>query len=265
MPAMIVRSSDADLHYDVLGQGPDLVLLHPFPAHRGIWMPVAEQLASRYRIVLPDLRGHGESGVGDGAATMEKHAADLVRILQDAGITRASFAGESIGGYILFEFWRRHRERVHALALCNTKATADSEEARRTRLQAAEDVLRHGVEPFVDANIPKLMGQTTRTNRPDIVAAARAMMMKITPAGLAAVQRGMAERPDSVPTLRTIDVPTLVLTGDEDMVPLAEAQLMNRHIANSELKVVAKTGHYAVFERPDEVAGLMRAFLDRTR
>ncbi|MGH9524869.1 MAG: alpha/beta fold hydrolase, partial [Terriglobales bacterium] len=172
---------------------------------------------------------------------------------------------ESIGGYILFEFWRRHRERVSTLALCNTKATADTDEARKGRLQTAEDVLKRGVEPFIDANIPKLMGESTRANRPDIVAAARAMMMKITPAGLAAVQRGMAERPDSVATLRTIDVPTLIITGDEDMIPLAEAQLMQRHVAKAELKVVAKAGHYAVFEHPDEVGNLLRQFLEAVR
>jgi pimeloyl-ACP methyl ester carboxylesterase len=259
---MLVRSSDADIHFHVLGQGPDLVLLHPFPAHHGVWMPVAERLASRYRVILPDLRAHGQSGVGEGAATMQKHAEDLLRVLTEAEVTRAIFAGESIGGYILFEFWRRHRDRVQALVLCNTKATADTEEARKVRLQSAEDVMKRGVEPFVDSMLPKLIGETTRTNRPDIAAAAKAMMMKITPAGVAAVQRGMAERPDSVATLRTIDVPTLLISADEDSIPLSEAQLMKDHIAGASLKVIAKAGHYAVFEQPDEAFRLIRQFLD---
>lgn len=260
---MFVRSSGAEIYYEVLGKGPDVVLLHPFPSHHGIWMPVAEQLTSRYRVILPDLRGHGQSGTAVETATMEQHVEDIVRVLQDAGVGRAAFAGESIGGYILFEFWRRHRERVRALALCNTKATADSDDARKTRLQSAEDVLKRGVEPFIDAQVPKLLGESTRTNRPDIVASARAMMMQITPAGLAAIQRGMAERPDSVAMLRTIDIPTLVLTGDEDMIPLAEAQLMQQHVRNAEMKVIEKAGHYAVFERPDEAGRVLRQFLDR--
>jgi 3-oxoadipate enol-lactonase len=176
-------------------------------------------------------------------------------------VTRAAFAGESVGGYILFEFWRRHRERVSRLVLCNTKATADSDEARKGRLAAADDVLKRGVEPFIDANIPKLIGESTRTNRPDLVAAARAMMMTITPAGLAAVQRGMAERPDSVATLRTIDVPALIVSAGEDMIPLSEAQLMRQHIPNADLKVIDRAGHYAVFERPDEAARLLLQFL----
>lgn len=261
---MLVRSAGADIYYELLGKGPDLVLLHPFPAHHGVWAPIAEQLASRYRVILPDLRGHGQSGTAVEVATMKQHVEDIVRVLQDAGVGRAVFAGESIGGYILFEFWRRHRERVNALVLCNTKATADTDEARKTRLQSAEDVLARGVEPFIDVQIQKLLGASTRSNRPDIVASARAMMMKIAPAGLAAVQRGMAERPEAVLTLRTMDVPTLVLTGDEDMIPLAEAQLMQQHIRGAELKVIPNAGHYAVFERPDEVGRILRQFVERS-
>ncbi len=259
---MRVRSSDIEITYEVLGQGPDLVLLHPFPAHHGVWMPVAEQLASKYRVLLPDLRGHGDSGVGEGAATMEKHTDDLVRVLDDAQVGTAIFAGESIGGYILLEFWRRHRERVKTLILCNTKATADTADARKARLQSAEDVLKKGVEPFIDSMLPKLLGETTRFHRPDVMAAAKAMMMKISPAGVAAVQRGMAERPDSVPTLRTMNVPTLLISAGEDSIPVSEAELMKQHLPKATLRVIAKAGHYAVFERPEEALRLLRQFLD---
>ncbi len=93
-------------------------------------MPVAQALTSRYRLILPDLRGHGDSDIGEGPAPMEKHAADIARVLDDAEAGRAPLVGVSIGGYMLFEFWRRFRGRVAALALCNTKAQADTAEAR---------------------------------------------------------------------------------------------------------------------------------------
>jgi pimeloyl-ACP methyl ester carboxylesterase len=260
---MRIRSSDIEIFYEVMGQGPDVVLLHPFPAHHGVWKPAASRLESRYRLILPDLRGHGESGVGEGPATMDKHAADIARVMNDAGIGKAIFAGESIGGYILFEFWRRMRERVSALILCNTKAGADNEEARANRLRSAEEVEKRGVEPFIESMIPKLLGETTRRNRPDVVAAARAMMTQMTPAGVAAVQRGMALRPDSVATLATIDVPTLIVTGDEDVLTgVAEAELMQRYIAGSMMTVMARAGHYAVFEQHEEAARAIRQFLD---
>jgi 3-oxoadipate enol-lactonase len=263
---MRVRSSDIDIVYEVIGQGPDVVLLHPFPANRGVWMPVASLLASHYRLIVPDLRGHGESGAGDGPATMDKHAADIARVIDDVGIRKAVFAGESIGGYILFEFWRRMRERVSALILCNTKAGADNEEARANRLRSAEEVEKRGIELFIESMIPKLLGETTRTNRPDLVAAARAMMMKMTPAGVAAVQRGMAARPDSVATLPTINVPTFIVTGNEDVLTgVAEAELMQRNIRGSTMKVIARAGHYAVFEQHEEAARMVRQFLDQLR
>jgi 3-oxoadipate enol-lactonase len=260
---MRVRSADTEIAYQLMGHGPDVVLLHPFPAHHEVWTPAARLLESRYRLVLPDLRGHGESGVGEGPATMEKHAADIARVMDDAGIRKAVLAGESIGGYILFEFWRRYRERVSALILCNTKPGADNDEARANRLRSAEDVEKRGVEPFIESMIPKLLGQTARSSRPDLVETARAMMMKMTPAGVAAVQRGMAARPDSVATLATIDVPTLLITGDEDMLTgVNEAELMQRSIRGSTMKVMARAGHYAVFEQHEEAARVMRQFLD---
>lgn len=260
---MRVHSADAEIYYEILGRGPDVVLLHPFPAHHGIWMPVAEELATRYRVILPDLRGHGRSGVGEGPATMEKHAADVARLCDDAGVSKAVFAGESIGGYILFEFWRRYRERVLALVLCNTRAAADSDEARANRLRAAEDVEKHGIEPFLESMVPKLLGETTGRNRPDVVEAARRMMMQMGPGGIAAVQRGMAARPDSTPILPTIAVPTLIIAGDEDtLIPEAEGEVMRQHIPGGVLKVIPRAGHYAVFEQPADATRLLRQFLE---
>ena len=97
-----IRSGDAEIAYAVLGNGPPVVLLHPFPANHELWVPAAQALTSRYRFILPDLRGHGDSDIGEGPATMEKHAADLGRVLDEADVGRAVFCGVSIGGYILF-------------------------------------------------------------------------------------------------------------------------------------------------------------------
>ena len=174
-----IRSGDAEIACEVMGQGPSLVLLHPFPAHHEFWKPLAESLATRYRVILPDLRGHGESGVGEGPATMEKHAADLARICAELETGRAIFAGVSIGGYILFEFWRRSRQRVRALVLSDTRAQADTAEGRSNRLKAAEEVLQRGPESFIDSMLPKLLGESTRQSRPDLVRAAKSMMMKM--------------------------------------------------------------------------------------
>lgn len=258
-----VKSGDAEIAYEAAGKGMPVVLLHPFPAHHEFWSPVAERLATRYRVVLPDLRGHGESGVGEGPASMEKHAADLARVCDEAGIGRAVFAGVSIGGYILFEFWRRYRERARALILSDTRPQADTEEGRANRLKSAEDVLERGTEPFIDSMLPKLLGESTRQRRPDLAQSAKRMMMKASAQGIAQVQRGMAARPDSVETLKTITVPTLLLVGSEDrLTPAADAELMRRHIGGSQLRVIAGAGHYAAFEQSEATLPVLRQFLD---
>jgi 3-oxoadipate enol-lactonase len=261
---MQVRSGDTEIFYEVRGDGPDLVLLHPFPAHHGIWTPVADMFAGRYRVITPDLRGLGESAAGEGPATMQKHVTDVLRVCEDARVQKAVFAGNSIGGYILFEFWRRFRERVSGLIFVETKASADTDDARKTRLAAADDVLKRGTEPFIDAQLPKLFGESTRRNRPDRVEQAKRMMLRASAEGIAAVQRGMADRPDSTPTLATIDVPTLVIAGEEDTVtPVSEMEKIYQGIQGSVMRRIAAAGHYSPFERPEDVHKAIREMLKR--
>ncbi len=258
-----VCSGAAEIFYEIRGNGPPVVLLHPFPSHHEFWHPVAAALEARYRLILPDLRGHGDSEVGEGPAFMSKHASDIARVLDAAGIGQAAFVGCSIGGYILFEFWRRYRARMTALALCDTRPQADNAEARANRLKSADTVLEQGTEPFIESMIPKLMGRTTVSTRPDLVAGARAMMRKMSAEDISQVQRGMAERPDSVADLKTIKIPTLIVIGEEDVLStVADGELMRQNIAGSQLKVIPKAGHYAAWEQPEAVGTVLRQFLD---
>jgi 3-oxoadipate enol-lactonase len=258
-----IAGGDAEIAYEMLGDGPAVVLLHPFPVHHAFWLPAAQALLSRYRLILPDLRGHGESGIGDGPATIEKHAVDMVRILDHAEVDRATFAGSSIGGYVMFELWRRDRARVVSLVLCNTKAHADTPEAKAGRLQAATDVMERGTEPFFESMLPKLIGKTTREARPDLVDGALDMMRQMSPEDVARVQQGIAERPDSAGTLKTINVPTMLVTGDEDILAGApEAEFMRQHISGSQMKIIPRAGHFSAWEQPEEAGKLLRQFLD---
>jgi 3-oxoadipate enol-lactonase len=183
-----------------------------------------------------------------------------------AGVDRAPLIGVSIGGYVIFEFWRQFRDRVSSLVLCNTKAGADTPETRAGRLQAADDVLQRGAEPFFEGMLQKVLGETTRHSRLDLVEGALRMMRKMSAESVAGVQRGMAERPDSISTAGTINVPTMLITGDEDtLTGVPETEVMKQSIRGSEMKVVAKAGHYAAWEQPEEVGKLLREFLDSTQ
>ncbi len=258
----IFRSGEAQLAYETTGTGPDVVLLHPFPLNHRFWDAVVPHLSARYRVVLPDLRAHGDSEAGEGPVTMTKLADDLDRLCRELDIARAILVGVSIGGYALFEFWRRHRVRVAALVLANTRAGGETGEGRAGRLQIADQVEHEGPAAFIDDLLRKLFSRTTLTNRPDIVEAARVMAQTMSPADIAQVQRGMAERADSIPTLATIDVPTLVIAGEDDSVPLSELELMHQRIAGSQYRIIANAGHYAAMEQPAEFARLLRTFFD---
>jgi pimeloyl-ACP methyl ester carboxylesterase len=259
---MQVRSNDTDILYSVQGDGPPVVLLHPFPLNHRFWLPVAERLSPQYKLIMPDLRGLGDSAPGDGPATMEKHAEDVRRVCDDARVGKAVFVGVSIGGYILFEFWRRFRERVTALGFCNTRAGADTDEGQKGRFESVKQIEERGTEMFMDNLLPKLLGETTRRNRPDIAAEARRMALASASKGVIANQLGMAERQDSISTLGTIEVPTLCVGGTEDIPsPTAEIERIHRGIRGSKLRVIDQAGHFAALERPEEFALILREFL----
>lgn len=260
---MKITNDDAEIFYEVRGNGVPVVLLHPFPANHHFWDGCTRFLDSRYQLILPDLRGHGDSQPGIGPATMEKHASDLVRLCNELGIGKAVFAGVSIGGYVLFEFWRKYRDRVSALVLVDTRAAADTPESRAAREKSVDDVQLRGPAPFIESMLPKLLGQTTLRARPDRVEAAREMMSRMTSQGIVAVQQGMAMRTDSVATLKTITVPTLVIVGQEDMLtPVSEAQTLHQQIPGSRMETVPQAGHYAALEQPEHCGRLLRGFLD---
>lgn len=258
-----LATDDAVLHYEIHGSGPAIVLLHPFPLNHHFWDGVVPAL-SGYRVLTPDLRGHGESELGNGPATMAKHAADLLRLCEAEEVRLGVFVGVSIGGYALFEFWRRHRERVLGLVLSNTRASAETEESRANRLRSANQVLSEGPAAFIEDMLGKLIGSTTRSERPEIVAAARGMMQTMSSEDIAGVQRGMADRPDSIETLSTINVPTLVIVGEQDVPPASAAELMRDRIPGSKLQVIGNAGHYAAMEQPEEYSTALLQFL-RTR
>ena len=259
---MIVRSNDADIFYTQQGEGAPVVLLHPFPINHDFWRGVAADLSSQYKLIMPDLRGMGRSSPGDGPASMKKHAEDIRRVCDDARVDKAVFAGVSIGGYLLFEFWRSLRERVTALAFCNTRANAETEEGKRVRLEAVRQIEARGTEQFIDALLPRLLGETTRRNRPDIVEDARRMALEASGKGIIANQLGMAERPDSIPTLTTINVPTLVIGGTEDTgAPQEEIERMHKGVRGSQMRMIPQAGHYAAMERPQQFTEILREFL----
>ena len=260
-----IEHDGASLFAITLGSGPDVVLLHPTPVHHAFWLPVAQQLSDRYRLTLIDLRGHGQSSAGTETITMARLAGDVHALLASSGIQHAAFVGCSIGTYTLYEYWRRFPEQMAALVCICGKPQPDSaanRDSRRESMQVAPQA--GGLAKFFDRMADTLIGPTARQQHPEVRTEARSMMNAVSLQAMLAVQQGLMERPDSVPTLATINVPVCVIAGGEDQSSTPpEMQVIADEVPDAEFHLVENAGHYAPFEQPQTFASLIGAFLDR--
>ncbi len=261
---MITSVNGHPFGYDEQGDGDALVFLHGFPHDRSLWTAQRRALASRVRVIVPDLRGFGESTTR-GPYSMDQYADDVVALLDVLGIEQAIVCGLSMGGYVAMALWRRHAARVRALVLCDTKAPADTDAGRTARDEAIDLVRADGVAALADRQLAKMVGDTTHSQRPDVVASMRAMMSRQSPDGVIGALTALRDRPDSRETLASITVPTLILVGSEDVLtPLTEAQAMLERLpaqADGRLEVITDAGHATCVERPAAVTFALHEFL----
>ena len=147
-----------EIAYDDVGSGPSVVLLHGYPFNRSMWREQVEDLRQNHRIIVPDLRGHGESAVTPGPATMESMALDVASLLETLNISRATIGGLSMGGYVALAFYRLFPLRVRSLVLADTRPQEDTEEGKQNREQQAEKALKEGMEGIADAYVAEVAG-----------------------------------------------------------------------------------------------------------
>jgi 3-oxoadipate enol-lactonase len=239
--------------YTETGMGRPVVLIHGYPFNRSLWNEQVAELSHSYRVIVPDLRGFGESDSSTGPATMDRMAQDVALLLDHLGISRAVIGGLSMGGYVALAFYKQFPSRVRALILADTRAQADTEEGKQTRAQQAEKALAEGMAGIADAMLPKLLTPDTVSKRPEIVKRVRDMMLKTKPEGTAAALLGMAQRDDQTQLLPQISSPVLIVVGAEDAItPVADSEKMHNAIAGSRLVVLENAGHVSNLERTEE-------------
>jgi len=251
------------LAHDDAGRGAPLVLLHGFPHDRALWAPQRSALARRARVIAPDLRGFGASAaLGTPPVTVDGHADDVAALLDLLDIEQAVIGGLSMGGYIAFAFWRRHRRRVSALLLADTRAGADSDEGKAKRRALIDAARAEGARAVADAMMPGMIGKSTRAKRPEVEREMRAMCERAPVPGIVAALEAMIARPDSTPTLATIDVPVQIIVGAEDaLTPPKDSEAMHAAIPESRLEILPRAGHASNFERPAAFNHVVEEFL----
>jgi len=251
------------LAYSDTGRGLPIVFLHAFPLNRTMWAQQEADLSPHYRVITIDLRGHGESDAPLWHYSLDQAAEDVRALLDHLSIRQAVFVGLSMGGYILFAFYRKHADRVNGLVLADTRAQADTPEGKEGRFQMAQTAYKHGPAAVADIMIPKLLSPATIGTKPEIVHRVRRMIEGNQVSGIAGDLMAMAERPDSIPLLKQISCPTQIIVGELDQAtPPSDAKLMAEQIPGARLAVIPGAAHLANVEQPELFTRIVRSFIE---
>ncbi|CAM3426600.1 alpha/beta fold hydrolase [Corallococcus sp. ZKHCc1 1396] len=247
------------LHYRDVGQGLPVLLLHAFPLDGSAFDRQVAALSGRYRFLVPDLRGFGQSRMGEGPTQMRRLAQDVLALLDALDIDAAVVGGVSMGGYAAMALLREDAGRVRGLMLVDTQCTADDDAGREKREATARQALSEGTPSIIQGLVPKLVhaGPDSPVGREVM-----AMGLAASPQALAAAQRGMALRPDSKDILARFAGPTLVVVGEHDAVtPVARAKQMVDLVQGARLEVIANAAHLPNQEQPEAFNAVLDAFL----
>lgn len=267
MKTQVAHLLHRSLRYLESGSGPTLMLLHAFPLSADQWLPQLHRVPPGWRFIAPDLRGFRGQGPafedpGLGGLTMDDYADDVLELMTHLEIETAAVAGVSMGGYVTFAMLRRAPARVSAVVLSNTRAIADTPQARDARAASITLVEREGAVGIAREMSPRLLGESTRRGQPDLEEAVKRLILVNAPDAIIAALGALRDRPDSTSQLSSITAPALVIAGDEDtIVNISESQSMQQAIPGASLVTLQRTGHLGNLEAPGAWSAAVDAFL----
>ena len=248
-----INVKDIQLAYERRGMGTPLVLLHGFPLDHHLWDEVVPLLEDSFELIIPDLRGFGESTMGDIPDNLDTYASDIAGLLDHLGIQQAAIAGHSMGGYIALAFVRLYPERVRGLGLVASQVLADTPERKEGRYKSAAAVSENGIGSVVDTMTTKF------TPDERLQAYARQSMEQQQPAAYIGALRAMAERRDSTPLLSTFNFPVVVVHGDADaLVPIERAREVKEALPQVHLVEISGAGHMPMMEDKEKTAEALK-------
>jgi pimeloyl-ACP methyl ester carboxylesterase len=240
------------------------VLLHAFPIGANLWEPQMRSIPQGWRLITPDLRGFGGSTEMDSIGTISigDYAEDLVALLDELRIKRIVVGGASMGGYAAMAFMQSAGDRVDGVVLANTRAGADSPEARANRRNMLALLDREGPSGVAREMMPKLLGKTTRETNPEVEAFVRRLIKQQSPQAIRCAIQRMMHRPDSSPLLAQLKVPALVITGEEDeLIPVDESRSIAAAMRGANLEIIPRAGHLSNLEQPEAFNRALQQFL----
>ena len=261
MPTKQIRG--ITLAYDDLGpaNAEPLVFIHGHPFNRTMWAEQIAHFSKDYRLILPDLRGYGQSDVTIPRVLLDEMALDIIHLLDELGVEKAAFIGLSMGGQIVLDLYRLVPYRFTALVIVDSDARGETPDSAARRIAMAEEILQVGMTQHTDETIHKYIAKASMQN-PVIYNPLYKMMTTTNPAGAAAAHKGRALRRDHTAILPTVAVPALIVVGSEDFfTPIPIARLMSDNIPGARLAVIDGVGHLPNMEAPAEFNKVLREFL----
>jgi pimeloyl-ACP methyl ester carboxylesterase len=247
---------DRTVRYLEAGSGRTCILIHAFPLSADQWLPQLARVPQGWRFVAPDVRGFRGIGqayqdVGLDQATMATHAADVLQLMSHLDVDTAVIGGVSMGGYVAMAVAKAAPRRLDGLVLADTRATADTDEGRAGRDAMIAKVRADGVSVVADAMLPKLIGETSKREQPDLTDAVRELIMRNTPEAVVSALAAMKARPDSTEVLAQLECPSLVVCGEEDVItPMTDSESMAATLRHSTLVRIPRAGHLSNLEAP---------------
>jgi len=259
MPKQIINGTY--LFYQDQGQGLPLVLLHGYPLDGRLWQHQLADLSTLFRVIVPDLRGFGQS-TGGGDFTIESQADDVHALAGALNLGKFVLAGLSMGGYITLAYCRKYPSTLRGVGLIDTRAEGDTPQGRQNRDKAIELVQAQGSKAIADQMLPKLLAPETLNHRPQLAAVVRQMCENCPPRTIATALAAMRDRMDQTDYLPSLADPTLIIVGDQDVItPPVISDAMHKAIPQSQLVVVRGAGHLSPLEQPQQVNRALRTFL----
>jgi pimeloyl-ACP methyl ester carboxylesterase len=265
-----IHANNIQIAYQDLGSGPPLLLIHGFSLDHSMWSAQAEELQRSYRLIIPDLRGSGETEDQGEPYSIETMADDAAALLEALGIESAAVASHSMGGFILVHMLVRHPSKVCSAGFVSTQATSagTSEPDAKFKMPdykaMARFVTDEGSEAFAATFIPKLFSPGYIESHPSEVAQTRSVIEGQSPDSIALMLGALWQRPDMAAHLPDFDVPSFAVVGDEDaIVPVAAMKGIHDSLSDSVLEIIEGVGHLSPVEAPEKVSSLLDQLMQR--
>jgi 3-oxoadipate enol-lactonase len=265
---MKIRINGLTMNYVERGApgGAPILFVHGFPFNLETWEPQMRALPNHFRAIAYDIRGHGQSDVGDGQYSLEFFVDDLMGLLDHLVIKTTVLCGLSMGGYIALRAVERYPERFHGLVLCDTKSEADTSEGRVKRAASLKAVKTAGVDQFAEGFVKGVFAETTFRENPDIVEKVKTIIKANSPIGIGGTILALASRTDTTSVLAKLKVPTLILCGEHDALTTpGDARFMHDRIKDSVMHLVPNAGHLSNMENPSFFNEKLISFLNGIR